>query len=543
VSTRFEHEDALDAFRAGDRARLLQVLVEVWREGRTPELAELIDQVSKDVEGAVGPIPGKTREERGALWSALEKQRRIVDVPRLVAGVVDCLRRDAEERVRRMAGWAIDPRASKLLVALIARPPNGFVGGKAQRFWRSVTSWIAAIKDVRALPELERLAVEVRESTSGNLINAYLPGMLDAAIAELRRADVRPLDPSWAAAIAEMRVAPKTDASAEDLFEQVYRSPQDLELRAVLGDVLQSIGDPRGELIALQLASLDGRSTRQQKKREKELVAQHGRAWLGAIEPVIHKNGVKFEAGFVAKARAGVQDSRRSHAVIGKREWATVHTLDVEPWSGESVAALVGHEVMRSLRVLIGAHDSVFLIQRPLLVEILGLRYSDPSTVARIVECRCLPALRRLDLGASWIESDEFDIWSSDVGRNLRELAIQAAIDPLAWILAAQSVESSLLESIEVRASRHNPWGVFLTRDPERRFTVLRWFVGWPYEMASAVDDLLPILEQLPPELPTRMEIRLHANTRDPTREQLAGLQRALQRFPKLESIDLPSRG
>jgi uncharacterized protein (TIGR02996 family) len=532
----------LDAFRAGDRRALLEVLVAVWRECRAPEIADLIDEVSNDVTAAVGPIPGRNREERGALWSALEKQRRVEDVPRLVAGVVDCLRKDAEDRVRRMAAWVVDPRASKILVAWIVSPPNGYVGSRASRFWRSITGWLGEIRDVRALPELERLVVEYRDSHQGTLINTYLPGMLELAAQELRKVEVGPLGAAWVDAIAEMR-SRRDPTSAEELLRQVYLNPHDLELRAVLGDVLQSLGDPRGELIALQLAAQQSRSTRQQKKREKELIAQHGRAWLGAIEPVIHKSGVKFEAGFLAQARAGMHETRRTQAAIGCDEWSTVHTLDVEPWIQENVAALIGHDSMRSLRVLIGAHESVFTIARPLLLESLALRYSNELAVRLIADCRSMPKLRRLDLGVTWIEPGELQIWGSPIGTNLQELAVQAGIDPLPWILAAQPIDAPALETIEVRPSNHHPWGVVLGRDGERRFTLLRLFVGWPYEMASAIDDLIPLLEQIPAELPTRLEIRLHANTHDPTQQQLTRLQQTLKRFTNLVDLPVPSRG
>jgi uncharacterized protein (TIGR02996 family) len=500
VSRRVDHADAVAAFRAGKRRRLLEVLVEAWRGVRAVEIAEVIDQVSREV--VVGPIPGKTREERGALWSALERQRRVEDVPRLVAGVVDCLRKDAEERVRRIAQWAIDPRASAILVRLIESPPNGYRGWNAQRFWRAVVDWIADIKDLRALGELEALATAYREAR-GSMINEYLPAMLDSAIAQIKRAESAAIDQEWRAVLDAIR-APAADRSAERLIAQVYREPDDLELRAVLGDLLQAQGDPRGEFIALQLSE---RTTRG-KKRERELVREHGRAWLGGIEPVIHKAGVLFEGGFLAKARAGIRDSRRSEAAVGRPEWATVHTLDVEPWEHESVASLVGHENMRSLRDLRGARASVFAIARTMIIESLGLRFSSPEIVPAIVECQSLPKLRRLDLGSSWIEPHQLEIWASAIGSKLEELAIRAIHTPIDWILTAQTIDAPALETLRVNASRHNPWGVVISRDPQRRFTHLTFFFGWPHRTSNAEDDLRPILDALPPGYSTAISPR-----------------------------------
>src|SRR6185295_2797447 len=56
--------------------------------------------------------------------------------------------------------------------------------------------------------------------------------------------------------------------------------PGDLGRRAVLGDALQRAGDPRGELIALQLALGSGRDLPGGDARAQQLIAAHGRRWL-----------------------------------------------------------------------------------------------------------------------------------------------------------------------------------------------------------------------------------------------------------------------
>src|SRR5688500_14238186 len=48
--------------------------------------------------------------------------------------------------------------------------------------------------------------------------------------------------------------AAASTANADALLAQVWAAPDGLALRSVIGDALQELGDPWGELIALQMA-------------------------------------------------------------------------------------------------------------------------------------------------------------------------------------------------------------------------------------------------------------------------------------------------
>ena len=66
----------------------------------------------------------------------------------------------------------------------------------------------------------------------------------------------------------------------------------------IYADALQELGDPRGDLIALQCApALD----RAQKARVTALLDTHGHAWLGELAPVVHSDYV-FEGAASSRA-------------------------------------------------------------------------------------------------------------------------------------------------------------------------------------------------------------------------------------------------
>lgn len=87
-----------------------------------------------------------------------------------------------------------------------------------------------------------------------------------------------------------LKLATQRDAMLKGMFEKT----DDLELRRVVADWLIELGDPLGELIALQLA----RGTRPASKAETELLREHGRALLhdlffpGRVREVVFERGV-----------------------------------------------------------------------------------------------------------------------------------------------------------------------------------------------------------------------------------------------------------
>jgi uncharacterized protein (TIGR02996 family) len=73
----------------------------------------------------------------------------------------------------------------------------------------------------------------------------------------------------------------------DGLWREVRAQPDDDAALAVLGDALQAAGDPRGELIALELAVARGTAGEGAEARIAELCVAHGRTWVGDLAGVV----------------------------------------------------------------------------------------------------------------------------------------------------------------------------------------------------------------------------------------------------------------
>jgi uncharacterized protein (TIGR02996 family) len=129
--------------------------------------------------------------------------------------------------------------------------------------------------------------------------------------------------------------APTAKTSLEGLFEAVYASPDDDAPRRALAEALTAQGDPRGALIAMQLAPPAERDER----REAKLVAKHQKLWLGdhagalKYKTPIHCGpsrgytdmhvGVRWDRGFLAGVNLGATDARMKK-LAAQRPWSTV---------------------------------------------------------------------------------------------------------------------------------------------------------------------------------------------------------------------------
>ena len=121
----------------------------------------------------------------------------------------------------------------------------------------------------------------------------------------------------------------------QDLEDGVYAAPHDIGPRAVYGDALLEAGDPRGELIALQLAR---RPRRAPSERELELLARHGQSWAGPLAALAAPGSLRFTAGFLS----GLEIIRHQGLprLLTAREWSTLRGLDIGAlrWASQPLA-------------------------------------------------------------------------------------------------------------------------------------------------------------------------------------------------------------
>jgi uncharacterized protein (TIGR02996 family) len=124
------------------------------------------------------------------------------------------------------------------------------------------------------------------------------------ARSEPRLAKARGLTPAERASLSASGLlkppAPtRSTVTLEALLEAVYAAPEDDAPRAVLADLLQEKGDPRGELIALDLLPAP---TEEQRVRRRRLINEHGKRWFPpALDKVIKRDSAEYERGFLAR--------------------------------------------------------------------------------------------------------------------------------------------------------------------------------------------------------------------------------------------------
>ena len=297
-----------------------------------------------------------------------------------------------------------------------------------------------------------------------------------AAIAERERSFVE----LHAAAVAEHdRISVKAGLSRPRdanprLARLVEEAPEDdLTPAQVYADWLQSEGDPRGELAAIQLRRATDRKNKELKRSEKELLAQHADRLLGKLAGVPDLVKLKWHAGFIRSARiANTYDSEDDER--GKK---AVGVPDVVAW-------------------LLDEPSARFL--RELAVGIVTYYENNYEDVCARIGQRYLPALRSLFLGD--FESEETELSWSELGEvapiyaalpNLRTLRLRSGSMELGTIVLPQleefTVETGGLDHDTARAIAAAKWPSL------RRLTVQ---IGSDdYGGDADLDDLRPILD------------------------------------------------
>jgi hypothetical protein len=117
---------------------------------------------------------------------------------------------------------------------------------------------------------------------------------------------------------------------------------------------LQGIGDPRGELLALQLAAGDGGDDAARVERQRVLLASCGAAWLGGLAPIT--GSASFERGVLRRWQLDheiLASDRRWHGLVEDPGLATVTDLVGTMYNrdghSEVYARFVASPAMRSL--------------------------------------------------------------------------------------------------------------------------------------------------------------------------------------------------
>ena len=390
--------------------RALALAIEAWREHRAARIAELVDALD-----TAPAFAGDTKQWLAAARAAKTHVARGA----LIKAILDRSSADVGDAMRVAATWD-DPRLTTQIIALLATVP--WSGKRTRDVWRAVFEAAAGQRDARlvaiagTLPATwnvgadtkKFLANRLAEATEG-LVAPDLPAAVDADITALIGKLAKP--------------AGVTEAS---LLDAVYDSPDDDAPRSVYADWLQSKGDPRGELIALQLRG-DAPVSKEQRK-----------AMLGPLAPVLGAD-VVFRRGFPVAGTVRFRHQRDAEQFGALRAWATVETLT---WAPTGVrqdqrewARYIG-PAMSNLRHAIGPHPRFVLEAKTAwrMEELdIGPRESSADALRALCASPMLPRLRRLG-----ISGKSEPAWLHGLTRGPPELMVHAELDAhRPWLAAA----------------------------------------------------------------------------------------------------------
>ncbi|HET9991429.1 MAG TPA: TIGR02996 domain-containing protein [Kofleriaceae bacterium] len=367
---------ANDAAARGDWAACLSALLAMWRTSPAPELAALIDRVA---ERCAAPECAPT--------TAAIKKRIATATDTDITPILATILRQARvtpsimSHAIALAQRGRDPRIATLLAHFVEHYPYRHEAGELDA---KLLDALVAIDD----PRYRKLVLDAADAWTprrGRFVRRR-PRIdhLIARAAELRTRQPPPpfTDPTIASLLDQ---APAHSTDVDTLLDAVYADLANDAPRAIYADALQDAGDPRGEFITLQLTNPGTR-------REKQLLRDHERAWLGSADSLVQKSGLAYRRGFVAAARLS---DRALGAGPTDRVWQTIEELDVCSHWGEPFARWL--PTLRSLRHVAQLYAKDLPYLGPVPWRSLGLRYANRNDLTHVTAER-FPVLELLDL-------------------------------------------------------------------------------------------------------------------------------------------------
>ena len=340
-------ERAVAAEAPGD---VIAALLDAWRDHHHPAIAELVSAAAR--RAAEGQAPRQLAGNlpaRHAQWMAVARMRDPLALDWLLDNFTPPYADLAMERIAELASWPDDPRVATGVLAL----------GRTKPLVSHRPLWTQIVRIVRKRVALH-LAPLVVELTSSARVTAF-DAWMQTKLAILTRdlAQLPALDPPDATLVAalEQRLEVRRDRAsrktADDFLREIWATPADDGPRAVFADWLSERGDPRGEFIALQLARHRRTADAAALRRERALVAAHGRAWMGPLEPAIAKSPiVLFERGFLHRAEVSWRRLGALPQLTRHPAWSTVREYKLDYGAGSSCDAWLDHMIALGARRL-----------------------------------------------------------------------------------------------------------------------------------------------------------------------------------------------
>ncbi|MFO0549962.1 MAG: TIGR02996 domain-containing protein [Polyangiaceae bacterium] len=395
--------DVEKSLNRGDRVAALSALSLIWLEKRQPRVADLIEQLSAELVRERGPLASRgTLDERLEVWRDHRQKQDLVAIGQLLAVPWPGKWQSTLPFIEELALWPADPRIASALARLYAERP--FISNTAYKLYVVVGEQLARHKDLRTLPALQNARpLQVRRFMDPALFIAEAFPAGAATFSAEEEAAVQALEARWAADESTAKLDERTEA---ELLTAIHEHPEDLSFRLVYADWLTARGDPRGELISLQVARTEGRSTDKTQRRERALIDEYGEKWAGALQKVFHQP-LFFENGFLAGGKIRGIEAADLAGLEQDPGWQFIRLIHHEGYSGLSLSAILDLPMFSGVRVIHGAghHQAVQLARgEPRAIGELHVDVTsqfDGATVHPLATCSALPQLRRLRI--NWL--------------------------------------------------------------------------------------------------------------------------------------------
>lgn len=445
----------------GKRDEALAGLIAAWQASPATEIADAIDAIDA-IDATTSAVPTKA-------WLKAAKTAEPVARGALLRGIHGRTLDDTVACLEAAVAWR-DPRVFAIVRTLLETLP--WSGRRSTVQWRAIFDVLAELGDPRTHALVSTLPAKW---TVGEPLQTFLPNRLREAVAGI----IAPIAaPAYAAIVVAKPKAPaKSRASGAELLAAIYEHPDDDGPRLVYADWLQERGDPRGEFIALQVrGELDAAGA----KRERELLKQHGKAWLGPLAKVLNSE-VTWRRGFPVNGIVQLRNQRDAQTCGTDPSWATFEQLewsignnvknDQEAWAG-----YVG-PTMTNLRVAIKP-DRKFALETPLpRLETLGLEAEDLGLDGfRAVLAACKTRFPRLR--SFWaVGWGSEPAWLDKLAWTPPQLEVNTSIeddDLTAWL--ARAAKLPTLASFMIHG--YGRYTCTFTRDAKQQFTKLAFEVS-----------------------------------------------------------------
>ena len=383
-----------DALIRGELAEAYRHALAAWTATRTTARAELVHALRARLPGEP-VIDGANAFKR---WKKLETAGDPLDVARQVGFLaLDTRQKVWREGLTELLKRPVDPVLARGLVAVVRTLP--WRAPAALDLYRDACAAIAAGGTPSDAEALRGASVDIIDNAK---MRAAVATLLTSTLRELEQVRDDPdslADVHAALASNDARMATHARRTGE-LLDAVYANLADDGPRLVLADHLAELGDPRGELIALQCQPTP--LTPKQQARVNHLVEAYGKRWLPELgDRALLKDGLTYERGFVAKVRLRLHAYGHEPRSIGNRIWATVREADL---TDSSVADELLDPVCVSLRRITGANGALLGLMhergRAWPFEALYLDYGGDDRLAGLIDLgrERLPNLRELAL-------------------------------------------------------------------------------------------------------------------------------------------------